>query len=73
LANNRYSAFFENKPMRRYSDMTGILAANNPYENQSDRDQIVQYVDLDDDSLVIPNSPYRHYNYKYAILDENGK
>lgn len=34
-----------------------------------DGDQLIQYVDLGEDSLV---GPYRNYGYKYAILDNRG-
>ena len=60
-----YSTFLSGNPNYRFSDLTGLSKLN----DMVDGDQLIQYVDLDEDSLV---GPYRNYGYKYAILDNRG-
>jgi len=64
LQNDRYSTFLSN-PNYRFSDLTGLVKT----QDMNEDDQIIQYIDLSDDSLV---GPYRQYRYKYALLDNRG-
>lgn len=66
LDKNKYSEFLSDNPNYRFSDLTGLYSV----DNMDDSDQIIQYIDLKDSFL---DGPYRNYNYKFALLDKNGK
>lgn len=65
LGSENYSTFLSSNPNYRFSDLTGLFTIPG-MENDN---QIIQYVDLGEDSLV---GPYRQYQYKYALLDPRG-
>ena len=62
---DEYSTFLSANPNYRFSDLTGLATTNGMTEDQ----QLIQYVDLGDNSL---EGPYRRYNYKYALLNDRG-
>lgn len=61
----QYSTFLSANPNYRFSDLTGLATTNGMTDDQ----QLIQYVNLGDDSL---EGPYRRYNYKYALLNNRG-
>lgn len=65
LGDDFYSTYLSGKNNIRYSNITGLATTN----GMEDGDQLIQYVDLNDNNL---NGPYRQYKYKYAILDNRG-
>lgn len=65
LGPENYSTFLSSNPNYRFSDLTGLVTVPGMENN----DQIIQYVDLADDSMV---GPYRQYQYKFALLDPRG-
>ena len=62
---DQYSTFLSANPNYRFSDLTGLATTNGMTDDQ----QLIQYVNLGDDSL---EGPYRRYNYKYALLNNRG-
>lgn len=66
LDKNKYSEFLSGNPNYRFSDLTGLYSV----DDMDDSDQVIQYIDLKDSFL---DGPYRDYNYKFALLDKNGK
>lgn len=62
---DQYSTFLSANPNYRFSDLTGLATTNGMTNDQ----QLIQYVNLGDDSL---EGPYRRYNYKYALLSNRG-
>ena len=65
LGSENYSTFLSSNPNYRFSDLTGLFTIPNMEKDN----QIIQYVDLGENSLV---GPYRQYQYKYALLDPRG-
>lgn len=65
LNTDQYSDFLSKNPNYRFSDLTGLVTIPGMESN----DQIIQYVDLADNSMV---GPYRQYQYKFALLDPRG-
>lgn len=65
LSPDQYSTFLSANPNYRFSDLTGLATTNGMTDDQ----QLIQYVNLGDDSL---EGPYRRYNYKYALLNNRG-
>lgn len=62
---DQYSTFLSADPNYRFSDLTGLATT----KGMTDDQQLIQYVNLGDDSL---EGPYRRYNYKYALLNNRG-
>lgn len=71
LAADAYSNHFNGKNYR-FLNVTGLKSLKDGVYQGSlpDGTQIIQYTDLDSNDY---NGGYRTYNYKYALLDEDGQ
>lgn len=68
LPDDAYSKFLSDHPEYLYSNLTGLYNIDN--HDLENGQQLIQYVDLNDENSFV--GPYRRYTYKYKILDDRG-